>query len=287
MAKRPTLGPAPIELRHFTIEEIGRAIAKLQRRIKEVTALDPSLVSHNDAKVDNVERNIRETVREIYGTNSPEFNDHGAHRIWHGGFNAMDGAAQRQAKFAEGIPQTITVLEGLIARLEEKREDLPHDGAPPAILNAPVDGARRLFLVHGHDEATKEAVARYLEKIGLSPVILHEQANQGRTIIEKFEGHAAVDFAVVLLTPDDVGHPIGAPDKARSRTRQNVLFELGYFIGRLGRARVCALYKGDVEILSDYQGVIYIPMDDAGAWRLLLARELKAAGIDFDANAAF
>src|SRR5262249_17157379 len=117
-------------------------------------------------------------------------------------------------------------------------------------------------------------------------IVLHEQANQGRTVIEKFEKHADVDFAVVLLTPDDLGHAVGAPDEAKPRARQNVVFELGYFVGRLGRSRVCALHKGDVEILSDYDGIVYVSMNDPQGWRLLLAREIKAAGIDVDLNKA-
>lgn len=287
MARRRPPDHPPIEVKQFTRGEIDRAIAKLRRRVDDVTALDPRQVRYDDAKIDNVERNIRETVREIFGTNSPEFNDHGDHRIWHGGYNYLDEDPQKQEKFAAGIPQTVTVLEGLISRLDEKREDLPPDEAPPVARIAPLVGTRQVFVVHGHDEASKEAVARFLVKLHLEPIILHEQPNQGRTVIEKFEGHAEVDFAVVLLTPDDVGHSVGSPDDVKPRARQNVLFELGYFVGRLGRARVCALHKGNVEILSDYDGVIYVSMDDPQGWRLLLAREIKAAGINVDLNDAF
>jgi len=136
-----------------------------------------------------------------------------------------------------------------------------------------------VFVVHGHDSESKESVARFVERLGLRAVILHEQVNEGRTVIEKFEGHSEVDFAVVILTPDDVGYPRGQPQQARSRARQNVLFEWGYFVGRLGRKRVCALYHGDVEIPSDYHGVVYLTMDKAGAWKISLARELKQAGL--------
>jgi predicted nucleotide-binding protein len=97
----------------------------------------------------------------------------------------------------------------------------------------------------------KESVARFLEKLDLRPIILHEQPNKGRTVIEKFEAHSDVGFAVVLLTPDDVGGLASSPDKLSRRARQNVILELGYFIGKLGRAKVCALYKEGVEIPSD------------------------------------
>src|SRR5262249_21992550 len=120
-------------------------------------------------------------------------------------------------------------------------------------------------------------------------VILHEQASQGKTIIEKFESHADVGFAVILLTPDDVGASSAAYQAEQPlapRARQNVVFEHGFFIGRFGRGRVCALHKG-IEIPSDLQGVIYVPFDEKGAWRLDLAREMKAAGMNVDLNKAF
>jgi predicted nucleotide-binding protein len=142
--------------------------------------------------------------------------------------------------------------------------------------------ARKVFVVHGHDEGAREAVARFLERIGFEAIILHEQATQGRTVIEKIEAHGDVGFAVVLLTPDDVGSIKGGDLQPRSR--QNVLLELGYFVGRLGRSRVCALKRGDVEIPSDFGGVVYEPFDDAGGWKLALGRELKAAGFEVDWN---
>ena len=118
-------------------------------------------------------------------------------------------------------------------------------------------------------------MARFLEQLELSPIILHEQPNQGRTIIEKFEEYSDVGFAVVLLTPDDVGGPADESSTQRPRARQNVILELGFFLGKLGRERTCALLVDDVEIPSDYDGVLYIPMDDQDAWRFPLIRELK------------
>lgn len=140
------------------------------------------------------------------------------------------------------------------------------------------------FIVHGHDEGAKEFCARFIEKLGLSAIILHEQPNAGRTIIEKFEHHANVGYAVVLMTPDDVVVSGSDPKNTKLRARQNVIFELGYFIGKLGRGKVCVLYKGRVEIPSDYQGVLYIPMDPAGSWKMALAKEIKNAGIEVDLN---
>ena len=142
-----------------------------------------------------------------------------------------------------------------------------------------------VFIVHGRDNGLKETVARFVSRLGLNPVILHEQADRGRTVIEKFEDHAEVGFALVLLTPDDVGGFAGG--ETRPRARQNVVFELGYFLGLLGRSRVVALRQGeDLELPSDYAGVIYTAVDPAGAWKFLLVRELRAAGFSVDANQA-
>jgi len=144
--------------------------------------------------------------------------------------------------------------------------------------------ARKVFIVHGHDEGTRESVARFLEQLQFDPIILHEQANRGRTIIEKIEAHGDVGFAVILLTPDDIGSvKDGAP---QPRARQNVLLELGYFIGRLGRSRVCALKRGDVEVPSDFGGVVYETFDAGGGWKKALSRELQDAGFDIDWNVA-
>ncbi len=138
----------------------------------------------------------------------------------------------------------------------------------------------KIFIVHGHDGEAKAEVARFIEKLGFTPIILHEQASKGRTIIENVESNSDVGFAVVLLTPDDEGNQKGQSPKPRAR--QNVVLELGYFVGRLGRDRVCALRRGDVEIPSDFDGVVYETYDDHGAWKSKLAKELAAAGFEFD-----
>jgi predicted nucleotide-binding protein len=120
----------------------------------------------------------------------------------------------------------------------------------------------------------------------LDPIILHEQPNRGDTIIEKLERESPAAFSVILLTPDDKAYSGSDTSSQKQRARQNVVFELGFFIGRLGREKVCALYVEGVELPSDFQGVIYIPFDVSGAWRLSLAKELKASGLDIDLNNA-
>jgi len=167
------------------------------------------------------------------------------------------------------VSDTAPIVDSLIYRLQ--------NSAP---------SSTEVFIIHGQDDGTKETVARFITKLDLEPVILHEQANQGRTIIDKFEQHAATaGFAIALLTPDDVGGLQGNENDWKPRARQNVILELGWFLGRLGRGRVCALKKGDVEEPSDYAGILYISMDTSG-WKIELVRELKSAGFDVDANLA-
>lgn len=158
------------------------------------------------------------------------------------------------------------------------------------------DVSKKIFIIHGHDQAMKESVARFLTKLDLEPVILHEQPDQGRTIIEKFEQHADVPFAVALFSQDDLGgsraeikgsKPKSIESLLRPRARQNVVFECGYFIGRLTRSKVVVLHAEGVEMMSDYSGVIYVPFDAADGWHMRLFKELKAAGVEVDADRLF
>ena len=166
-------------------------------------------------------------------------------------------------------------LDGLIARGEAEEQGSETSNGGNGIGSAAE--SRRVFVVHGHDHEAKESVARFLEKLGLLPIILHEGASAGRTAIEKFETYADdVAFSVVLLTPDDELAP---------RARQNVVMELGYFIGKLGRMRVCALHAPGVELPSDYQGVRYVEMDPGGIWKAKLAQGLVEAQIPIDLGA--
>lgn len=168
----------------------------------------------------------------------------------------------------------------IIPFVRDYRSYVHSKGSTETVLRPPF--SRKVFIVHGHDNEARETVARFLERIGLEAIILHEQANQGRTIIEKVVANGDVGFAVVLLTPDDEGCAKGG--KPEPRARQNVLLELGYFIGRLGRDKVCALKRGHLEIPSDFAGVVWETMDSNGGWKQALARELEAAGHSIDWN---
>lgn len=187
--------------------------------------------------------------------------------------------AEEIEDFRERMGRHIAALESVLNRLElvpEAREEFT--------LGREGRFGKDIFIVHGHDEAAKQSVARFIERLDLRAVILHEQPNAGRTIIEKFEEYSNVGFAIVLLTPDDIGYPKDKPDEEKPRSRQNVIFELGFFVGKLGRERVCALYKEGIEVPSDFQGVLYIEMDTRGGWQIELAKEIKHVGIEVDMN---
>ena len=141
-----------------------------------------------------------------------------------------------------------------------------------------------IFVVHGHADGRKYELVRLLDRtVNVPAIVLHEQANKGGTILEKFERHAqSASFAVVLLTGDDEGRLRAGDKPLAPRGRQNVIFELGVFIGLLGRERVVVLRDPDVEEPSDLSGLMYIPLDDAGAWRTSLLKELTEAGIKVD-----
>ena len=187
--------------------------------------------------------------------------------------------------YFKGLDLAEAILESMIDEIVEYWEDdnVPIPDSATTDRRQPAVTSRRVFVVHGRDEGAKESVARFLQKVGLEPVILSELPAKGQTIIEKFKSNSDVGFSVALLTPDDAGALDGEAELI-PRARQNVVFELGFFIGKLGRERVCALTKGEPEIPSDYAGVEYIPLDDHGAWQMKLFRELRAAGFDIDAD---
>lgn len=148
---------------------------------------------------------------------------------------------------------------------------------PPATGGSHAFDTSQVFIVHGHDELAKLEMADFIESLGLEPIILHMQASSGRTIIEKIEHYSNVGFGIVLYTPCDVGSKAGALTGSY-RARQNVVFEHGYLIGKLGRARVSAVVKGAIETPNDISGVVYVSLDNQGSWKEELKKEIRSAG---------
>lgn len=173
----------------------------------------------------------------------------------------------------------------LIPFARDYKNYITRKGANMEVKNSSIV-SNNVFIVHGRDDLLKVEVARFIEKLGLSAIILHEQPNSGKTIIEKIEEYTNVGFGIVLYTPCDIGGQklSNLDTDLKPRARQNVVFEHGYLIGKLGRNKVCALVKEEVEFPSDISGVVYQKVDDAGAWKLKLAIELKQAGYSIDLN---
>src|ERR1039458_891919 len=207
-----------------------------------------------------------------------------AFRVWRN--RALDWLKQNAPN--SGLPDALMVVSGRnvqrgLRLLLNARPVVPFLRDTPGIAPPRPRNTKKVFIVHGRDSALKNAVAHLISRIGLEPIILHEQPNRGRTIIEKFFDHSDVGFAVVLLSPDDKGGLASeSPPKCRFRARQNVIMELGFFLGRLGRERVAAIYDSGVEMPSDYNGVLFLPYDHAGTWQHALAKEIRVAGIPVD-----
>ena len=198
--------------------------------------------------------------------------------IIHSNKDRIESAKQQnECRAKNAVEKTVGFLDTIFALAGTRTKDSP---------TSEVSLTNKIFLVHGHDEGMKQSVARTLMKLKLDPIILHEQPDSGKTIIEKFERDADVGFAVILLSPDDMGYKkADGAKQAKPRARENVILELGYFVGKLGRDKVMALKRGDdLNPPSDLSGVVYTPFDDHGAWEMKLVKELKAAGYSVDAN---
>lgn len=300
MATRRTVPPQP-QPANLTIEQMKVGIARLNRRIAELEAFDPSAIQQrHDSEAKALQTSIEESLSSVFGHSTVEYNRYRRAAIfdWRpvdatpdwiavrsGGIDYRDHAQSFHGYLAKSKEDAISLLRQAVRGLEEEIGDRGD------LASAPIDTAsaiisrvhnRKVFVVHGREEGPREAVARFLERLSFQPIILHEQAHQGRTVIEKVEDHSDVGFAVIILTPDDMGNLKG--EEPQPRARQNVLLELGYFIGKLTRKRVCTLKVGELEIPSDWRGVVDEPYDAGGGWRQTLARELDAAEYEIDWN---
>ena len=197
--------------------------------------------------------------------------------------------SDRLRRYQNAMSSSINSLEGIRDRLElyDEPSETPQrlSDNEKSSYSPPSTFGNKVFIVHGHDEAAKHTIAGFVRRFDLNAIILDEQANRGQTIIEKFEEHAGeAGFAIILLTPDDVGASKDETNNLKPQARQNVVLELGYFWGRLGRERMCVLCKEGVELPSDIHGILYVPMNNPNEWQLPLATEMKQAGLPVDLN---
>lgn len=290
MVTRKRIAPEHAQL---SVEQMQKGVKRLERIISEIEAFDPSTLTKRwSTEQKALETTIEGALASVFGHGTVEYSryaeatslDHGAVVMSVYGDHTDDAAEARQY-VEEGKQGAIQTLRMAVRWLNDEIADATPTAAPRTTESAtePAARPRKVFIVHGHDDGAREAVARFAERIGFDAIILKEQANQGRTIIEKIEAHGDVGFAIVLLTPDDVGSKAG--EEPRPRPRQNVLLELGYFIGRLGRPNVCALSTDSkMEIPTDFAGVVWEAFDSSGGWKQALGRELEAAGFAIDWN---
>jgi predicted nucleotide-binding protein len=294
MARRPSAPPPP-QPAILTIEQMKRGVIAIQRRIADLEEFDPQKIQRRDApEVTALEKSIEETLANVFGYDTVDYRRYRAASDLDNGprFVTMssDWTGNRGPRLepfaqylADGKKQSLLLLRQAVRGLEERVADAePSSNEIEASEPRAIDRSK-VFVVHGHDGAPKAEVARFIEKLGFEAVILHERANKGRTLITKFREEAdGVGFAVVLMTPDDLGKAFAAAD-FNPRARQNVVLELGFFIGKLGPERVAALVKGDIEKPSDFDGVVYISLD-RDDWQRKLAQELQVANYRIDWN---
>ena len=263
------------------------AIGRLQRQLDEIPGL--KLLKRDSSEFTKWERDTKVAIANTFiepsnhANHINEFDDISyvpAVSIANGTL-----AAQYQNAYISGLNSAAAILTSMINEIQEYWPDNPQQTSiAEASESQQLVNTNRVFVIHGRDHGTRDTVKSFLQKLELDPVILEEQPDQGLTTIEKFEQNASGGFVVALLTPDDVGGP--SASELKPRARQNVVFELGYFVRAFGRNRVRALIKGNVEIPSDYAGVLYLPMDESGGWQMRLIREMNSAGFNIDANRA-
>lgn len=254
---------------------------------RKIAVLDQQVIDAKSGHPDDFEgwRTATEVVlRTVMGAESPLLEQFRKVRytsqVYYSG---MDTSGYRPA----GVNKAIAILEAAKRELslrDELESVIESDESQEEKETAAERG--RVFIVHGHDDARKHELFRLIHDItGAKPIILHEQPSGGRSVMEKLEAYAAsAGFAVALLTADDLGRAKNEAEDS-PRARQNVVLEAGYFAGLLGRARVVLLHEDGVELPSDLAGIVYVPLDDAGAWKMKLAHEMSNEGLSVDWSA--
>ncbi len=248
---------------------------KLKSIIDEIDVLVKEKVDSSDARFEAWHNKTERFLIKKYGDNSIEhqkfLRTHFSLSIYT--FNTPDSAFVKACK--DGLVTTKAIFLTYLEEMEEETES-PVSQKTPAVSPT----FEKVFIVHGHDGELKEAVARIIEKQGIEAIILSEQANKGRTIIEKFEDYSDVGGAICLFTADDLGRS-KKDTTDNTRARQNVVLETGYFMGKLGRDHVVLLADKGIEMPSDLSGVVYT---ETGKWEIDLLKELKEMGYTIDFN---
>lgn len=290
MAKRKTTTSEPKAPTELLVSR-EEAKSKLEERIQKGLEIKKAPINSEET-LDTVRNEFRkwdafnnELLKRIFTTDelAEEY------RHWIG----VGASMLREPSLGEKIGKLHKDIDGKIHRIDsiiERLELIPlnmisPDLSPSAASTTQPSRTNKVFIVHGHDEVSKNSLEVFLREIGLEPVVLHRQADEGLTVIEKFEKHSDVGYAFILLTPDEIAYLKSEEDKPDSerqkeyRARPNVIFEFGFFVGKLGRSKVCCLYTGEVTLPSDVSGMIYKKYNSSieeVAYSII--RDLKASG---------
>lgn len=283
MAKKPTAVEKKIA---EILIPVNEAEQKLKERIlKGKELLELSIT--NALQLDEAKKEYRkwndynfEYIRRIFSTDeeAEKYN-----KLIRYVFGMNSSFSEKVNDLRSDIKEKIHRLDSLVERIDLISLNLSQNIIQVEeirVLN------KKVFIVHGRDELAKTSLEMLLHEMGLETIVLHRQADEGQTIIEKFEKHSDVGYAFILLTPDEIAYfayEDSLPDNERQkekRARPNVIFEFGYFVGRLGRNKVCCVYTGDVSLPSDVSGMIYkkytVSVEDVA---YSITKDLKAVGI--------
>ena len=226
---------------------------------KNITSSNPDFIAWNNSLIRFLEKTYGEK-----STTTLNFKD----RTYSLSFFTFETP---EKSFIEAYKRDMTITTKELERLlEESLED-----GTTKEENKQNISSKKVFIVHGRNEMKKYELSGFLYEHGLEPIILHEQVNNGQTIIEKIEKNSDVACAIILLTPDDEGKLKNSDSPLKTRARQNVIFEAGFFMGKLGRNRTIML-SGVEEKMSDIDGIVYI---DINNYKSSLLKELKELGL--------
>lgn len=287
MAARRTTVQDTIEAPTFTLDAIVRGINRLRKRIDDVKSLQTDKVLYDDQRVTNVEKSIINAILETYGPRSPQYKENQYLEIWHGPKIIGMQRPNVQRSFENGIPQTITLIEGLIADLEERKAEFPSEpvsSAPEQRAPATAD-SRKVFVIHGRDEKTRKAMFDFLRALGLSPLewnhavsLTQKAAPYVGEVLDAAFNHAQA--VIALLTGDDEARLrpelAGVEEPLTPQARPNVLFEAGMALGRQP-TRTIFVEVGTLRPFSDIAGVHTIRFDNSLKKRQDLAERLRVS----------
>lgn len=252
-------------------------VEKFRKLYEEIPVLIALNIDSDAPEFTTWQTKVQRFLAKYYGPDSKELKDFMVQAFWPTVIGYSTTNADYIRKCQEGLKHSQAVFKVYIEEMEDESEST---ATPVKTSTAVYNNHSSVFIVHGHNEALKQSVARLIEKQRINAIILHEQPNKGATIIEKFEHNSNVGAAICLFTADDNGRAI-TEEQVKKRARQNVVFEAGFFMGSLGRDRVIILAERGVELPSDLKGVVYT---DTSSWQLDVLRELRAMGFSVDYN---